>query len=261
MRTGAKYMPIGRADAPVRLLIFHYAGGSALSLAPLAQAMPASCASYLVELPGRGLREHEDFAPDFAVALADLTPVVAGLVDRPAVLFGHSLGGLVAHGILGRLPLGQQALVTDLVLSAARPPAALASQGGCPVQRSRGDVLRMLLDFGGCPPALFEDTELLGRAVHLLDRDLRLIDTYQPGPRPAATVTTHIWRGMDDRQLTAADMRSWRQDVGGEVREQEFRGGHFFPSQDGAVAEGLRDLVLGASAGRRAGCARAESMP
>jgi surfactin synthase thioesterase subunit len=232
------------------VLIFHHAGGSALSFVPLAQVMPAGSASFLIEFPGRGRREHEGFAPDFATALADLTPTVAALVDRPTVIFGHSVGGHLAHGALGRLDARQQDLVTDLVLSSSHSPATLlaesARSGGIGTGRSRIDLMRILLDYGGCPPALFSDEELLSRAVDLLGHDLRLVDTYQAGPRPVASVTTHVWRGDSDHRVTAADTGHWREHVAGKVLQRTFPGGHFYPLQGSLARDSLWALALAA---------------
>ncbi|MCS5516151.1 alpha/beta fold hydrolase [Pseudomonas qingdaonensis] len=85
------------AEAPVSLLCFHCAGGSAQSFFAWKQAAAGVCELYAVELPGRSRRLREPFAHSVTEVAAAFAEQCQALPDKPLVLFGHSLGALLAY--------------------------------------------------------------------------------------------------------------------------------------------------------------------
>jgi surfactin synthase thioesterase subunit len=209
---------VGAADAPLRLVLLHPAGGSALSLAALAHAEPDLCRSALVELPGRGARSAEPFASDYRAAVDDLLAVTADLLDRPTVLFGHSLGGNLAHSLTCALPDRSRALVRAVVVSGALAPADLRRTAGRP------------------RPAT-EDPVLL--ADEALSRSYRS-DVLPAGPLPEY----HIWQGDRDEHLPADHVEAWARHLRTRPAEAVFPGGHdYHVTAAAAVRTRLRALL------------------
>lgn len=106
---------IGDPEAPVRLLLFHGAGGNAAAMSPFAEYL-AALGTYVSvpDLPGYGLTQSPDpsgiryghwqqFAQDFVRAEAD---------DRPLVLMGASMGGLLAFEAAAATSLAAALVVT-----------------------------------------------------------------------------------------------------------------------------------------------------
>jgi hypothetical protein len=74
-----------------RLICFPHAGGSAAFFLPVARALAPAVNVLAVQYPGRQDRRAEPCI-DNIPALADhVSRVLAGLLDRPLALFGHSL--------------------------------------------------------------------------------------------------------------------------------------------------------------------------
>ncbi len=242
-----------RPHAAVRVLLFHHAGGSAMSLLPLARSLPEDCEPVLFELGGRGTRVTEGFAQDFDEAVGFLKPSVAQLIDRPVVFLGHSLGALIAHSLACGLDEPQRDLLRAVVVSSIHSPRDAAAEATRParpfVVRTRDDIRGELEERGGCPPEVFEDDELVEHAITLLGHDLHLYDTYQAPPRSLGDVPLHVWYGRDDRFLDGDAMARWS---GDDVRT--FRGGHFYLLQQKEPQRALDELlqeVIGSSPVRR----------
>lgn len=249
-RPAPAHLTFGAADAQHRVVFLHYAGGSAASLLPLARSLPDGSAVGLLEINDRARP-----ANSFAEAVDRLRPDFEALLDRPATVFGHSLGALVAHALVAGLPREQRRQVRDVVLSGSRSPATTSRIAGHPpapfTSRSRAELIADLGRYGGCPPEVFADRQLLDQAVTALGQDLHLIDTY-PGVRaepagddpPDGGAEYHVWYGAADDEASVHEARRWAADLPRPPRLRGFPGGHFYlmehPEEAGRA---LRRLV------------------
>ncbi|MGW7413197.1 thioesterase II family protein [Streptomyces sp. NPDC054863] len=246
------YIRTGNSSAPVRLLAFHHAGGSASSFLPVARKLQDSCDSVLFELAGREPGEESLRSGSFHEAMELLTPDMEKLVDRPTIVVGHSLGALFAHAAVRTLGPDQLALVHRVVISSSRSARATADCATMPkepfVVRDHEQLLAALHSFGGCPPEMFEDEDFLHFALSLLGHDLHLADTFSETGR-AEEIPLEVWYGKDDDTLVMAEMNSWRDSSSLEVSFRGFPGGHFYVYERPEAAEALRELV-GSAAGQ-----------
>jgi surfactin synthase thioesterase subunit len=248
-RALSAHVMLGPADAPHRVLLLHYAGGSAASLLPLARALPDGCAVALLEANDR-----EAPVNSFTEAVTRLTPDFESLVDRPTTVFGHSLGALLAHALVMGLPAERRSLLRDVVLSGSRSPATtsrIASHPQVPfTNRSRAELIRDLDRYGGCPPEVFVDPHMLNLAVTALGQDLQLVDTYRattsvPADHaPETGAAYHVWYGADDEEASIHEARRWVADLPRPPRLRSFPGGHFYLLEHPeAAGRALRHLV------------------
>src|SRR5688572_31075873 len=96
--TIARYHP--RPDAPVRLVCFSFAGGTARSFHPISASLPGTIEVAAVEYPGRGARFGEPLPKRVDAFVEDIGPSVLALMDRRTVFFGYSLGCQVAFQLV-----------------------------------------------------------------------------------------------------------------------------------------------------------------
>lgn len=251
VRTVDGHLLIGDPRLPLRVLFFHYAGATALSMLPLARALPPGCAAVAFELDGRG--ELTDTPPvrSFDDAVKRLLPAFRSWVDRPAVVVGHGLGALLAHALVSALPGERRGHVRDVVLSGARSPATTARLAAHPrapfLTRTREELVTELRRHGGCPAELFDYPHMLDVAVTMLGQDLHLLDTYrEPPAMPAGGGTDyHVWFGRDDESLSPAELEQWRLSTPSSPQRRDFAGGHVFLCQERPPTVALRELVSG----------------
>lgn len=130
------------------LLLLHGFGGAAWNYTEMAPLLPGR-RLVVPDLPGHGGSE-----PLPAPSLSGFADAVATLLDEPAAVFGHSLGGVVALRLAERHP----GLVRSLVLAA---PAGISSS-------SRASTI-FLAAVGTARPA-----RIVGRRVDRIGRSPRL---------------------------------------------------------------------------------------
>ena len=174
------------AKPRVRLYCLPYAGGSASAYHAWARALPDDVELSGVQLPGRSLRIHEPPLRRLPELLRALLPRLERQ-DAPYVLFGHSMGALVAFELArGLRHLG------------APPPAGLIVSGSrAPERRGAShdlhrlpdeDFLRELRRFEGLPEEVLRDPELLALTLPALRADFEMIETWQSEPEPPLPV-------------------------------------------------------------------------
>lgn len=235
-------------DADLRVFLFPHAGGSAMSLLPLASELPAGTEALLFELPGRGARAREPRPATFDEACQGLVDHVQPLLDRPAILFGHSLGGLLCDGLVRRLPPEQRKWLTKVIVSSAPSPlratAAACETGWPPTRRSRADLLARLIAHGGTPAEVFDDEALLEGVLEAFGDDMLLMDSYVLDPALSVCHADYeLWTGRHDGSAAADLPEAWADVLARPLGERVFPGGHFYLTDRPEARAALRAIV------------------
>src|SRR5262249_15064603 len=90
---------VPRPAASVRLICFPSAGGGPAMFRPLARALPADIELLAVCLPGRESRLREPPAGHLVGLAGQLARELADTVDGPYLMFGHSMGAMLAYEV------------------------------------------------------------------------------------------------------------------------------------------------------------------
>ncbi|MBF6214412.1 alpha/beta hydrolase [Nocardia puris] len=118
-------------DAPVRMVVIHGAGGHAAMLWPFAAAVASEGVDVTaLDLPLYGRTVEPNPATvryaDWVDLLCDFVHTQTAIDDRPLVLFGASMGGLLAYEVAARTDAVAYVVVTCL-LDPADPQARAAA--------------------------------------------------------------------------------------------------------------------------------------
>ncbi|MEU5126970.1 thioesterase II family protein [Streptomyces mobaraensis] len=212
--------------APVRLLCFPFAGGSASYFFGLSRLLSPGVEVLAVQYPGRQDRHAEpclESVPDLADAVvAQLPPD-----DKPFALFGHSMGALVAFEVARRLrgPGGPGRPVRLFASGGVARPYRPEGSAGLP---GDGDILAHLRSLGGTDERFFASEELQALILPALRADYRAVGAYvPPGPeRLDCPVTALI--GDADGRTSPAEAATWRERTNGDFELHVLPGGHFY---------------------------------
>jgi medium-chain acyl-[acyl-carrier-protein] hydrolase len=221
--------PAPRPDARLRLICFHHAGGGAYGFAPWARRLRADVELVAVQLPGRENRAGEPAMTSVEAVLDAVEAALGETLDRPYALFGHSLGAVLAYLFACRAQgLGAGGAPTRLFRSAAIPPPLRDDENATPAAISDAALIRKLTRLGGTPAAVLEDPRLLKSFLPALRADFDLLSrcVYDGGPPLPMPAT--LFRGRDDRSVSAAEFEGWRERFAALPDEHLFSGGHFF---------------------------------
>jgi surfactin synthase thioesterase subunit len=245
---------VARPDpaAAVKLLMFHHAGGSAAAMLQLTKQLPVGVETTAFDLPGRGVRTRDKPADTFAAARDELLGKVRASLDRPTVIFGHSLGAMLADSVARRLSASEQRLVRRVILSGCPIPRGKTVRPVTPRERSPESLKSKLIDFGGTPAEVLETPGLLDYFAEVLGMDMRLVDTsvLEPEPDPPA-LDYELWLGKADSTDGIGTPEQWREVLPRRPVVRYFDGGHFYLfDESGAAARALREVVTAVAAGR-----------
>ncbi|WP_247894546.1 thioesterase II family protein [Azospirillum sp. B510] len=233
----------GRPSAAMRLFCFAHAGGSAALYRSWCDRLPPDLEVCPVQLPGHGARVLEPPFRRMDALLDALSVALAGLLDRPFAIFGHSMGAIVAyaaaHALRGPGGRGPE----HLFVSARTPPSrgtALASLH----TRSDAGLVEVLHAFGGTPPAVLRNPEFLHSVLPVFRADLELLETYRLPAAPRLNCPITAFGGTDDPACDPDDLDTWAALTKTGYRRVLFPGGHFYlePCESDLLAVIARDL-------------------
>jgi len=212
-------------DAPVQLLCFPHAGGSASAYFALSRELSPQVEVAAMQYPGRQDRRAEPLLPTVAeMADAVLGPVLA-CADRPFALFGHSMGASVAFEVAVRLE--------------ARSvfPVALFASGRRAPSRHRDERVHTLGDDGliaeikklaGTDSQVLADDELIRMVLPAVRADYRAAETYRWQPAGPLRTPIRVHTGQADPKVSREEAEAWQDHTGGGFGIRSYEGGHFY---------------------------------
>jgi medium-chain acyl-[acyl-carrier-protein] hydrolase len=211
---------------PVLVLAFPHAGASATCYQQLARVLPSSFRWVTHELPGRGTRLQEPLRRTMAALVDDVVERHQASFEQPYVLYGHSLGAWLVRDVAHKLrELGKRA-PQCLFVSGRRGPSATSTTQ--PLHDlPPGTFRQRLATWGGTPPAVLNDPELMAFFEPILRADLEVLESCLPDRGAPLQVPIHVALGDQD-DVTVEQARAWERETTGPVRVSTFRGGHFF---------------------------------
>jgi pyochelin biosynthesis protein PchC len=231
---------ITHGDRPdLDLVCFPHSGGSAIAFADWAAALPAQVALTGIQYPGRGDRFIEPPLDDVVEMAARTTEELLRSGSGDRVLFGHSLGALVAYETALLLQdAGEEPLA--LCVSAALPPGRMSDRS---IHLAPDDEFwATLCDLGGIEPAIADNAELRDLLLPTIRSDLRAHATYRPRPtaRPLSC-PVRCYHGIGDPLVDENHVAEWAGVTTGPFTSIARPGGHFHLTS--AVEELVADVL------------------
>lgn len=244
-----------------RLLCFPFAGGGANFYRRWPEFFPPDVELHALQLPGRETRLKEPCVTH-ADVVSDRIIDELRLVGwrRPLVLFGHSMGSMLAYDLARKLQR-RHAWDPALVIASGRQPPHVRMGGN--VHRQPDDVLiDEIKRLNGTPDGVLEDAEMRAIMLPLLRGDYAILETYhlaEPEPLNCPIVTCV---GDRDNEVEPGDMARWQELTHSLCLQRVFPGDHFFlkdqlPQLAGFIAECLMRTAAGQISGAR-GVSRSE---
>ncbi|MGK4585148.1 thioesterase II family protein [Kitasatospora sp. HPMI-4] len=231
-----------RPEARLRMFCLPGAGASASMYRSWSALLPAEVEVCAVQFPGRGARLREAPFTRLEVLAEALAEAVLAELDRPAVIFGHSLGALVGFEVASRLA-GEGALLS-LAVAAHKAPS-LGSAGLPHHLLPTAELFEVVARLGGTPQGVLDRPEILRLAEPATRADFELDFTYRYRERAPLDIPVSVFGGLSDPTVSEAELAAWRSHTAGAFSLRMLPGDHFFlngPSGARMLSQLVADL-------------------
>lgn len=211
-----------RPQARFRLVCLPHAGGSAPFFAEWYRELPETIEVHAVAYPGRTDRYPEPLIEDAGQMAEGIAGAVESLRDKPIVLFGHSMGALIAYETARLVPD-----IAHLFVSGANAPHA---PSGAPKLLDEDDavLVRNLAELGGADTWVLEDEELRELLLPIVRADLRLAEWYEDRHTGALRCPVTACIGESDTRTDSVGAGKWAELTAGAFELRGYPGGHFY---------------------------------
>lgn len=219
------------------LFCLPHAGGSSAVFQPWRTLSPPGLRVLPLALPGRGSQWQEPLLCEWQPLLEKLLAQITAHGDVPFVLFGHSMGALLAFELTHCLREAGWRAPDLLVLSASRGPQRrhrLAQTDW--LQCSDAHLLAELEAISG-PSEALANAELRELMLPIVRNDFQLCARYACQPRAPLQVPLLLLAGLADHGCPLAPAEAaWRLQTQAAVNARQLPGGHLFIIEDPAAA-------------------------
>lgn len=225
---------LGPAPAPEAETVLYClppAGAGATGYLSWRRHAPANLHIQPVQPPGRENRITE--SPELSTD--ELAEALRRRIDRPYALYGHSMGGVVAHEVAQALVRTGSVLPRCLYLGAAPPPLSRMSWLGGWLVGNDAELVQRMAALGGTPAQVLGHARARARVARILRSDLTWLAARRPSGRPPLPVPLRAFAGDRDGLVDAEAMADWRSCTDRSYALRVLSGGHFFHLEDPAT--------------------------
>lgn len=237
-----EWLPAAPASAAAsrRLLVLPHAGSGTAAWFGWRPRLPENVELRVARLPGREARLSESPLTSATEAIAALTEALRALPPLPLVVFGHSLGALLAYGVCAALPGTARALV----VSGETAPDRVRSHDDLRRLPDRELALIVNRRWGAVPPEILNEPEFLSIFLPALRGDLALVDSFPALRGVPLDIPLTVFAGTED-DLDEVEVRRWAEHTRGTTELFRHPGAHMAVLEDPAVADQIVSTCLG----------------
>jgi surfactin synthase thioesterase subunit len=218
-----------RAHVPrVRLIAIPYAGaGTAVYRRWLDDLAHEDWLDFtVVQLPGREKRLSEPRFEDIDTLLNALEPALSSLSDLPFILFGYSMGALLAYEAALRLT-ASGAAPRHLIVAARIPPYRVPPRA-VRLVLSREQLIAKILRLGSMSQTLIDSDLFDSHIFPNLQADFAMVDNHRRAVPQILPCPLLALAGKEDPDVSVDQMRTWNIAAGSGFELDQFDGDHFF---------------------------------
>jgi medium-chain acyl-[acyl-carrier-protein] hydrolase len=181
-----------------------------------------------IQLPGRENRLREPPFTRVQTIVENLAPELSLYMDRPYILYGYSLGALIAFELARELRRRKIRAPLSLYALARRAPHL--PQHDAPMHHLPDDLFlaEVVCRYGGLPAIIQQDVELMKLVIPVLRADITALETYVYEKQDPLDCPIYASGGNFDSTAKEKDLEAWRSHTSGGFELKMFDGDHFF---------------------------------
>ncbi|GAB6040377.1 thioesterase II family protein [Endothiovibrio diazotrophicus] len=219
--------PSPKPDARLRMFCLPFAGGGASVYQPWGKRFGPDIEVCSIQLPGRENRASEPAFRDIQALAGLLANQLALYLDKPYLIYGHSMGGLLTFEVLRQLQDGGYPL-PQVAFIAAHRAAHLPPRRRPLFGLDDRQFIQKVSDFGGFQQEILVNEELLNFVLPTLRADFEACDGYRYEPGAPVDCPLVAISGAHDLEVPPEDMDPWQEHTLHPLHHVTLDAGHFF---------------------------------
>jgi surfactin synthase thioesterase subunit len=220
-------IPKPNPTASKTLICLPYAGGSASIYTSWADFLPNHVELVSIQPPGRANRMMETAIDNMAELVSELSLAITSIIQKPYVIFGHSLGSRVAFELIRSLKDLNQRQPDHFIASGNRPPH-LQMQEKRLSELPKEKFFEELVNLDGTPREILQNQKLMALYEPILRADFKIGDDYRYQSEKKLECPTSIFGGLDDTGVSLEHLHQWQIHFDLPINIQQFNGDHFY---------------------------------
>jgi len=225
----------GASDPRARIFCFPFAGGSPSVFSSWGRELGPRIEVFAAHPGGRGMRFRECPMTTVEAMVEEYLRAVRLHLDLPYVLYGHSLGGLIAFDIARILEAENLRPPERLFLGASAPPHLGLIHEPIHHLPDAGFVDALQQRYGGIPAEVLREPELLAMFLPALKADFTAYELYRFAAGDPVNCPMTVFAGERDPGITPELLAEWSRHTRKEFVLQPVAGDHFFLAESGAI--------------------------
>lgn len=205
----------------IQLICFPFAGGYSASYRPLFEQLKDTAEVTAAEPPGHGtnLMPLETSIDRLAELYKE---GLTGKLNRPFILFGHSMGGLIVYR-LTQLLEKEGIDPAAVVISAIQPPQ---TKRQILTHLSNEAFVQHIAEMGGIPKELLENKPMMDYFTPSLRADYQALESFQHTDKTIIESPVYLLNGKQDKKCME-DADGWLTWANA-IERTDFEGGHMY---------------------------------
>ena len=205
------------------LVCFPHAGGNASFYKGLATHLSSRLQVLAIQYPGHETRLNEPFITNLELLIEQITDVLAQLDQQHFMLFGHSMGAIVAYEVAIRLDKTKK--INQLFLSAQPAPH---KQRKTRLLQTEEELWQELIRLSSNTSSLLDRSVFKDIFFPALQNDYRLIYEYKNYCPMITSIPITALIAEDDPETTLEEVIAWQELTSGSFSIHSFKGNHFY---------------------------------
>ena len=227
----------------VALLVFPHAGGTAAGYRRLLRWTKGYYRLAPVDRPGLGSRRSEPRATGLASLMVDQVDAAVRAAKeadcKTTVLYGHSLGALIAHAVAVQLTHGDHGVTCERLIVSGRNAPHTSSVLPTLSILPDDQLLHAVMALGGRDSHVLRDTGLRSIILPILRAELAIAENWRPEIGYLDCPVTCV-AADEDPATSSEGLLAWRDATADETCIHEVHGGHFVTEDlDGRVISSI----------------------
>lgn len=212
-------------NSKVRVIFLPHAGGSASFFYELCSYLNPTIECIAIQYPGRQDRLDEDMIGNIDDYADLITEAIEDLEDKPTILFGHSMGSIIAYNMLSRNK-EKLGFVKFLLVSAHNPPNKYIDYDSDSLEDDA--IIDYLKEIGGLDEIILSNNDMMKVILPTVKNDLKAVKSFFINNPLQIEVPVCAIIGSEDKYTDMISVGEWGYLTNKWFDIRELIGGHFY---------------------------------